>query len=338
MSTTQLTTTSNTTLKVLGMPINNIDQALQIADYFAKSDLVPKDYRGKPGNIIVAWQKGFEVGLMPQQALETIAVINGRACIWGDGLIALVKNSPLEEWTQEWIEGEGDLMVAYCETKPKGISATVKRSFSVAQAKKANLWGKNVWASYPERMLQMRARGFCLRDAYPHLLNGLQLAEEIVDIGEATPLANKREIEMALSGVGLTLAVMGDKGYPQGNTYNHSKLLKELGFLLKEGRWEIALEPEMVKAPPLVVVKKATEPEMVETVVEVKKEAPKRELMRLLEDNGLSKQEMAEFVKTAYGQLTDESAAELLAPENRDLLLSQVKEYLQSGAEEENPF
>ena len=79
---------TNKGLTILGMSINSLTEAMEVANFFAKSDLVPKDYKGKPGNIVVAWQKGFEVGLMPQQSLETIAVINGRACIWGDGLIA----------------------------------------------------------------------------------------------------------------------------------------------------------------------------------------------------------------------------------------------------------
>ena len=128
---------SNKGLTILGMSINSLTEAMEVAEFFAKSDLVPKDYKNKPGNIVVAWQKGFEVGLLPQQSLETIAVINGRASIWGDGLIALVKSSPLEEWTNEWIEGEGEKMVAYCETKRKNQTKTIKQSFSVDDAKKS---------------------------------------------------------------------------------------------------------------------------------------------------------------------------------------------------------
>jgi hypothetical protein len=54
--------------------------------------------------------------------------------------------------------------------------------FSVADAKRAGLWGKSgPWTQYPRRMLQLRARGFALRDAFPDVLKGLVTAEEAQD-------------------------------------------------------------------------------------------------------------------------------------------------------------
>jgi hypothetical protein len=63
-------------------------------------------------------------------------------------------------------------------------------SFSVSDAKRAGLWGKSgPWANYPERMLKYRARGFCLRDAFPDVLKGLITIEEANDYPtvDATP-------------------------------------------------------------------------------------------------------------------------------------------------------
>ncbi len=239
MSKNELATKQNSGLEVLGMKINSLTEAMQLADFFSKSDLVPKDYKGKAGNIVVAWQKGYEVGLMPQQSLETIAVINGRASIWGDGLIALIKNSPKEEWTKEWIEGEGDNAVAYCETKRKGQTNVIKASFSVSQAKVAGLWGNNTWKKYPLRMLQMRARGFCFRDAYPDVLNGLQLAEEQLDAQSSTRVDNIDDIEQAVKSFGLSLSKNDGVAIVKGKTFQHSKTLKELGFIVENGEWVI---------------------------------------------------------------------------------------------------
>jgi hypothetical protein len=42
------------------------------------------------------------------------------------------------------------------------------------------------WQKHPQRMLQMRARSYCLRDAYPDLLKGLGMVEEVQD-HENTP-------------------------------------------------------------------------------------------------------------------------------------------------------
>jgi hypothetical protein len=58
----------------------------------------------------------------------------------------------------------------------------------VAEAKKAGLWGKQgPWTQYPRRMLQMRARGFALRDAFPDVLRGLVTAEEAADYTHVEP-------------------------------------------------------------------------------------------------------------------------------------------------------
>ena len=58
------------------------DQALTFSQYLADSDMVPKDYKGKPGNCLIAMQWGAEVGLKPLQALQNLAVINGRPALW----------------------------------------------------------------------------------------------------------------------------------------------------------------------------------------------------------------------------------------------------------------
>lgn len=59
------------------------EQALTFCDYLANSDLVPKDFKGKPANCLIAIQWGAELGLKPLQAVQNIAVINGRAALWG---------------------------------------------------------------------------------------------------------------------------------------------------------------------------------------------------------------------------------------------------------------
>lgn len=156
------------------------DQLVKFSEMAANSGMVPKSYEGKVGSIMVAIQMGSELGLSPIQSLLSIAVINGRPGVWGDGLIGLCRQSPLCQDIVETIEGEGDARTAICVATRRGASPVTGR-FSVADAKKAGLWGKNVWAAYPDRMLQNRARGFALRDAFPDLLRGLKTVEELRD-------------------------------------------------------------------------------------------------------------------------------------------------------------
>jgi hypothetical protein len=138
-------------------------EAFEFAQHLAKSSMVPSEYRGKPENILLAMQWGMEVGLAPLQAIQNIAVINGKPSVYGDALLAMVKGSPVCDDVIESFEGTGDTLTAVCDARRKGKAPAVAR-FSVADAKKAGLWNKTgPWQQYPRRMLQMRARGFASR-------------------------------------------------------------------------------------------------------------------------------------------------------------------------------
>lgn len=155
-----------------------IDEAMRFADMLSKSALVPKDYQGNPANCVIAMQWGMEIGLQPLQAMQSIAVINGRPAIWGDAMIALVKGSGLLE---RIVEDVGDTS-ATCTVKRRG-EEEVSRSFSMEDAKRAGLAGKQgPWTQYPKRMLQMRARAWALRDIFPDVLRGVFVAEEAQDM------------------------------------------------------------------------------------------------------------------------------------------------------------
>lgn len=165
-------------LKKFGFEITSLQQAMDFAKLIADSDLAPKDYKGKPGNVIIAIQMGAEVGLKPLQAIQNIAVINGRPCIWGDAMIALVQNHPLCEYIHEELKND----VAYCIVKRRGDAEEHMAKFSREDAKKAGLLTKGgVWQQYPDRMLQMRARGFALRDKFADILKGIAIREEVED-------------------------------------------------------------------------------------------------------------------------------------------------------------
>lgn len=159
----------------------DFDGAWRIAVAVTKAGMAPKGLE-LPEKAMVAIMHGMEVGLTPMAALQSIAVVNGRPTIWGDGAIGLVRGSGKCEWIKERIDGEGETMVALCEVKRKGEDDPIKATFSVADAKKASLWGKaGPWQQYPKRMLAMRARAFALRDGFADILRGLGIAEEVQD-------------------------------------------------------------------------------------------------------------------------------------------------------------
>ena len=174
--------TALSTTQPRGLALQTMAEAMTFGKMASQSAFVPKEFRGKPEDCVLAIQHGAEIGLGPTQSLQSIAVVNGRPVIWGDAAKGLVVASPICEYIAERIEGDGDQMVAICEAKRRGDPQPTVSAFSVADAKKAGLWGKGgPWTQYPKRMLQMRARGFALRDAFPDVLRGLVTAEEAQD-------------------------------------------------------------------------------------------------------------------------------------------------------------
>lgn len=184
----QLQTQSNQ-----GFAPATLDEAMKFSEMLARSSMVPKTYQGKPEDVLVACQWGREIGLAPMQALQNIAVINGKPSVYGDAAMALVQASSVCEDIEEYIENEGTPNpIAVCVAHRKGRKP-VKATFSVEDAKRAGLWGKQgPWTAYPKRMMQMRARGFALRDAFPDVLKGLITAEEAADYPEAKDITPAR--------------------------------------------------------------------------------------------------------------------------------------------------
>jgi len=117
--------------------------------------------------------------------LQRMAIIDGRPTIWGDAALALVQASGLlisirEEIHEDATQPNINRLTAICTVTRHGRAEPVTKTFSVEDAKRAGLWQKpGPWTDYPKRMLAMRARAFALRDAFPDVLAGLYLREEI---------------------------------------------------------------------------------------------------------------------------------------------------------------
>lgn len=183
-----MTTEMSTQSQPKGLALQTMADAMSFGKMVADSEFAPKDFRGKPASCVLAIQAGAEIGLSPMQALQSIAVVNGRPSIFGDAALAVVKASPVCEYVSESVEGDGESMVATCTAKRRGYPEPTVVRFTVADAKKAGLWGKSgPWSQYPRRMLQMRARGFALRDAFPDALRGMVTAEEASDYQPTEP-------------------------------------------------------------------------------------------------------------------------------------------------------
>lgn len=203
-------------------PKNNIELA-RMARLLWKSGWCPSSYKNED-QVIVAGAMGMEIGLTLFQAVRSIAVINGRPSLWGDAMLALVRSSPKCKSVKEWFENlnpdgsVGEKTVACCRALREGEAEPIETRFYYNDAKTAGSLGKDTYKQHGKRMLQMRARGFCLRDAFPDLLNGIITTEEAMDSPEeprdtAADL-NKKVDALASSGVNGTAGAGRDVVIP----------------------------------------------------------------------------------------------------------------------------
>lgn len=176
---------------VIGIVPTTLDEAWKMSVAFVRAGMVPESYRGTgdeetTAKIMMGVLKGLEVGLPPVSAISTIMIINQRPSIWGDGALALVQKSGKLEYIIETLEGTAFQKdwTAVCVMKRVG-QPEYKRTFSFAEAEKGGLTNKGPWKQYPQRMLQMRARAWGMRDGFADVLNGLAIAEEARDITPA---------------------------------------------------------------------------------------------------------------------------------------------------------
>jgi len=171
------------------MNFTSVKDAMEWATIISKSKFCPKEFFNLPESVLVAIAYGAELGLKPLQSLQNIAVINGKPSIYGDAMLAVCKNSPDFEYITELCEVE----VAVCKVKRKG-QPEVHVTFSKQDAINAGLWSRpGPWKQYPNRMLQMRARSFALRDCFPDVLKGMIAVEEAQDyqVKSDVPIAEK---------------------------------------------------------------------------------------------------------------------------------------------------
>lgn len=159
---------------------SSIDEMYRFAEAVSKAGITPDAYRGKPMDVMVAWQYGAEVGFSPMQSLHSVTVIKGRATLSAESMRSLVMGSGLCRNWQVGYEGEGDSYACVIRSRRRNMDTDSETRFSVGQAKRAKLSGDN-WSKWLDDMLLARATSRHCRTFYPDVIRGLHGTEEMTD-------------------------------------------------------------------------------------------------------------------------------------------------------------
>ena len=164
---------------------------MEYAKALAPSDLLPKQYRGNPANVLIAIEYGRALGLEPMAAIQGVHIVEGKPTASAQLIGALVRNAGHRLRVQG--DDTGAVAVIVRADDPE---FEFRAEWTMDRAKTAGLAGKSVWRQYPAAMLKARAITEVARDACPEILSGVAYtAEELghddapkrVDTARLTP-------------------------------------------------------------------------------------------------------------------------------------------------------
>ena len=153
--------------------------AVALAEAVANTDFVSRSMRGNPPMVLAAILYGDEVGLGPMVALKQIRIIEGVPTVSAEAQRALIKRAGHEFEIEE-------TTTARCVVagRRRESNKTTRITWTLDDAKRANLVGKANWRTYPRQMLQARATAELARLVFPDIIGGLYAREEFEGMPE----------------------------------------------------------------------------------------------------------------------------------------------------------
>lgn len=194
----------------LAQPLGDLDQAWRAAGILARSRLLPKAlYANNPeqtqANVTLVLWYGAELGLPPMQAIQSIYVVNGKPQLSGQLWLSKVREAghqafiacrhcdrPPEQHPPHDTEEEHRYAKDHDETR---CTVTIVRgdtgdrhseTFTIEDAQRAGLTSKDVWKSWPRRMLQWRAASACATTICPEVALGYGMEGDEIAADEPT--------------------------------------------------------------------------------------------------------------------------------------------------------
>ncbi|MEK2479011.1 hypothetical protein [Streptomyces noursei] len=175
------------------MPRMSVESKLDYCKAFAASGLLPRQFRGQPANLLYAVEYAESLGLHPMVAITGVHVIEGKPTASAALISALVRRAGHR------LRVTGDATAATAQIiRADDPEFVFEVRFTIEDARRAGLLGKDVWKKYPASMLKARAVSAVARDACEEALFGVHYTPEelgaVVD-QEGNPIYLAGEIQ-----------------------------------------------------------------------------------------------------------------------------------------------
>lgn len=190
----------STELVPQGMAVDPFDRLVQQADILARSSIIPKQYRGKPHDIIAAGMLGSDFGWSPTTAMRLVHVVEGKPTVSAEGMVALARARGHS------ISGEVSSTAATVVGVRADNGDTMTASFTIQDAERAGLAGRGPWRQHTSSMLWARAVSHLCRRLFPDVTLGLYSEGEL-DSPPPLPDARPAAVEVVDSDTGEVLSL-----------------------------------------------------------------------------------------------------------------------------------
>lgn len=199
----------------------------------------------------------------------------------------------------DWVE-ERDL-VGWAELVIDGQIVRKEAAFSVFKQTKKDGSVTKFWQDMPTVMVEKVAE-FQLLDAVYGLDGVMSIDAGVLSDDEPITTnvntANKEDILSALEQLGLKTEFVDDLLIVKGAQMKHSKTLKQLGFGFYNSQWQIRVATDVELNEKFVDAQVEPTPQ---PQIPQKQKSPAHRLTTYLKENGLTTQEIGEFVKNGLG-------------------------------------
>jgi len=148
-------------------PITPWELLARQADVLASSAIIPRQYQGRPEDIIAAGLMGHELGWGVMTSLQLIHVVEGKPEVSAEGMVALIRRAGHS------VTGQVSPESASVQGRRGDNGDEMTYTFTQEDAKRADLAGKQNWRRYPSSMLWARAVSQLARMLFPDVLLGV---------------------------------------------------------------------------------------------------------------------------------------------------------------------
>jgi len=227
---------------LMRMSTTRFEHVWRVSNLFARSDLVPSHYRGKPENCMLTCQMAMRLNLEPLMLMQNTYIVHGRPGMEGKLVIALVNTRGPFAGPIKWEfdnEENPKRCTAFATHKITGKACKATITWEMVQAEGWNKKEGSKWNTIPAQMFRYRTAVFLARAYCPEVMFGFPTVEELRDIDEPERKRPVSPLEEKLSPKPVESKVVEEPAEPE--------LEPETETASDEGATEVEIEQQEVR-------------------------------------------------------------------------------------------